>query len=444
MNFQLLLQFPNNWTGSESKMMDSSTQYAKTLLEARLCRMASLDGESVLSLYWTDNPNSHEEVRAEILKLCQNYGIECIEHSSESTHVDLITQVFEKKPEWSHFMKLVAEDFLSPTDYAISCYREVASVKDIDYSFSVNETPGTEFEIYYRNIVEPLGQLEEGSNLLLKYRIAKLENEGFRRKRFLRKYINEFQPNFRFTVDSSSTFEALQNFLAKYPEQNLQNISQDELERFSVDQGAFLREFPQQFYDHRRDFGPEVEVPIKMQFLERGLVNKRYMKPGSRVLDLCSGDMYLPQICYLQSGCTIDCIDNSEASRKLHEDLKLESKGINLYDLSVLSDDSWEKIKEMGPYDVVTFCAAIEHFTLEEQDYIANKVSQVLIPGGVLAGDTILVPLQSLPGHWQHKNEFETENQLANIFEPYFSNVDVFVSHYKTLVDPPVYFICTK
>ena len=66
MNFQLLLQFPNNWTGSESKMMDSSTQYAKTLLEARLCRMASLDGESVLSLYWTDNPNSHEEVRSEI------------------------------------------------------------------------------------------------------------------------------------------------------------------------------------------------------------------------------------------------------------------------------------------------------------------------------------------------------------------------------------------
>ena len=147
MNFQLLLQFPNNWTGSESKMMDSSTQYRKTLLEARLCRMASLDGESVLSLYWTDNPNSHEEVRAEILKLCQNYGIECIEHSSESTHVDLITQVFDKKPEWLHFMKLVAEDFLSPTDYALSCYKEVASVKDIDYSFSVNETPGTEFEI---------------------------------------------------------------------------------------------------------------------------------------------------------------------------------------------------------------------------------------------------------------------------------------------------------
>ena len=168
------------------------------------------------------------------------------------------------------------------------------------------------------------------------------------------------------------------------------------------------------------------------------------MKPGSRVLDLCSGDMYLPEICYLQSGCTVDCIDNSEASRKLHEELKLESKGINLYDLSVLSDDSWEKIKNMGPYDVVTFCAAIEHFTVEEQDYIANKVSQVLIPGGVLAGDTILVPLQSLPGHWQHKNEFETESQLAKIFKPYFSDVDVFVSHYKTLVDPPVYFVCTK
>ena len=141
-------------------------------------------------------------------------------------------QVFDKKSEWFNFMKLVAEDFLSPTDYALSCYKEVDSLSDIDYSFSVNETPGTEFEIYYRDIVKPLGQLTKDSNLLLKYRIAKLENEGFRRKRFLRKYINEFQPNFRFTVDSENSFQMLERFLGENPEQKYKILIKRSLRTF--------------------------------------------------------------------------------------------------------------------------------------------------------------------------------------------------------------------
>ena len=76
MNFQLLLQYPNNWTGRESKMMISSEQHGKTLLEARLSRMASLDGESVFGFHSSFNYVKITELNA-----------------SKSTQVELIMQV---------------------------------------------------------------------------------------------------------------------------------------------------------------------------------------------------------------------------------------------------------------------------------------------------------------------------------------------------------------
>jgi len=444
MKIQLLVHYPTNWTGNPTPVLDSINGARKTLLELQLDKLGHLGLCVVVCLRKMEESSQAEECRERILKICSDYQVETVELETGVSEPGLVSQFFKSRPECEHYLKLVAEDFLAPSSYALQCYREIVdeSHEDLDFAFSVNETPGTEFEIYFRNITGKLEEMKNESPYLLKYRIAKLENRGFHRKRFRRKFINEFVPNFRFTADSQDPLGFLGEFLQASGITALQSIEQADLEEFSIGKKCFLRSFPNQFYDHRNDFGAEVEVPIKMQFLERGLICKRYMKPGHKVLDLCSGDMYLPQICYRKSGCSIHCIDNSETSRKLYEEKGLSDFDIQLHPYSILSDEGWARIRELGPFDVVTFTAAIEHFTEEEQDFLAKNIRDVLKPGGVLAGDTIIVPKQSLPGHWQHKKEFEDEEDLASVFEPYFSDVDVFVSHYESLVDQPVYFVC--
>ncbi len=63
-----------------------------------------------------------------------------------------------------------------------------------------------------------------------------------------------------------------------------------------------------------------------------------------------------------------------------------------------------------GAFDVVTWDAAIEHFTQAEMAAIMAGIQGALVPGGILHGST--VQKSDSWQHHEHEYEFETAAEL--------------------------------
>lgn len=430
MNALLYIDLPSNWTGQNTQVLKPLFQDETSLLEYQLNKLKKQNYDILASIYIKQECDELDTVLT-ILKH-NNVDYEIVKESNAAQRVQ---SAFNKKSNWLNFIKVVCEDFFSPSPYSIEIYN---SLGDEDYTFSVFETLGTNFEIFNKSISTKLSKLNPNSPHNLQYQIAKYDHQLFNRKRHLKDYTNEFVSNFRFTLDGPEAFERLKTYVANH------QFDQSKFQEYCEEHQYFLRTFPTQFYNHRDDFKSAFDTGIKLQYLERGFVCKKYINHNSKVLDICSGDMLLPEMLYSKGSQNIICIDNSEHSHKVYQDLKLEKKGIKLFSHDILTSKGWEKIRENGLFDVITFTAAIEHFTEKQQHFLADEISKSLNDGGVAVGDTCIWYPNSMPGHWQHKNEFYSEQQLADIFTSYFNHVEVFVSEYSDILDQPVYFICKK
>ncbi|PCJ15636.1 MAG: hypothetical protein COB02_17775 [Candidatus Cloacimonadota bacterium] len=431
MNVLLIINLPNNWTNQESQILKPLFKDGTSLLQYQIDKLFKMDATLHASL----QIDKETDLTDKCIHILKKNNVSYKQYNAPTLEAQKIVDAFESNSEWKNLLKVVVEDFFSPSDYAIEIYKDI---KDDDYTFSIFETAGLNFEIFSRSIIPKLLELDTSDKAILQYQIARTQMSSFKRKRYRRKYINEFEPNFRFTLDSNMSYKKLQSYLLK------NDLNEENLKSFSIKENVFLRTFPNQFYNHREDYDGVFDSGSRLQFLERGLICKRHIFRDDRVLDICSGDMLLPELVYTKASKNITCVDNSQTSKEVFEKNQLAKKGIRLLDHSILEVDGWDKIRKDGSYDVVTFTAGIEHFIEEDQHFLAKQISMSLKEGGYLVGDTCMWRPNCVPGHWQHKNEFYSEEQLALIFKPYFSEVEVFLSDYCDMPDLPLYFVCKK
>jgi 2-polyprenyl-3-methyl-5-hydroxy-6-metoxy-1,4-benzoquinol methylase len=436
----LMIDYPQNWLGQCSQFMNPLVDQGSDSLSFVLERCQSSEFPVLVSLWINAKLNSEQsEVLRNLQERLSQAQISTTvlkQDSQTATELHRLAQTFEDYPALQAILKVRPEDFFSPTPQSLDALKELG---EEDYTFSINEPVGMNFEIFSRICVEKLMQLEKADDRPQMV-ICRDCVDDFSRKRYSAGYIDEDQPHYRFTLDSSEATQNLRNFLRVGS-----RLEPESLMDWSQTQKCFLRFFDEPFYNHRTHFDPkEFSNQYIVQFFERGLFGKRYMKRDCKVLDLCCGSMFLAEFFYSTGSSNIVCMDDCEDARELYKSLHLEEKGIQFLKGSILRMQDWDKVNELGAFDVVTWTAAIEHFSLEDQGWILERISQVLKPGGVLLGDTVVFSPQGLPGHWQHKNEITSKEDLDLLLQPYFAKVDTFITFYEEMTFQPIYFVATK
>ena len=143
MNALLFIDLPNNWTGQKSQVLSPLFKDGKSLLEFQIEKLKDSQYDLLVSIHLFEKCEALDEV-LEVLKKHQ------VQHQivESSCSASLrIQSAFDLKSEWKNLIKVVAEDFFSPSPYAQEIYQNLGSE---DYTFSVFETLGLNFEIFYK------------------------------------------------------------------------------------------------------------------------------------------------------------------------------------------------------------------------------------------------------------------------------------------------------
>ena len=136
------------------------------------------------------------------------------------------------------------------------------------------------------------------------------------------------------------------------------------------------------WYDHRMHIVYFDHLRNKSSWIE-SIANVTQVFPmGGKLLDMCSGDAWFSYNFICPKASKIVCIENGEDvmrhATKLHKDKKIEFRKESILDAVV----------ERNCYDVVWIRGAIEHFSLEDQNKIAQIAYAALKPNGYYCGDT--------------------------------------------------------
>jgi SAM-dependent methyltransferase len=145
---------------------------------------------------------------------------------------------------------------------------------------------------------------------------------------------------------------------------------------------------------------------------------------GGRVLDICSGDAFIPYYVYSRRADQIVCVDydfNAASHAKRHH----SKPGIQYLHQSIF-DFEWES----DWFDVVIVRGAIEHFTQEQQQQIFALAKRLLKPSGYFCGDTPANPKTNDRLLDSHEYEWRDEDQMREELSHVFSDVQtqVYVS----------------
>jgi 2-polyprenyl-3-methyl-5-hydroxy-6-metoxy-1,4-benzoquinol methylase len=187
------------------------------------------------------------------------------------------------------------------------------------------------------------------------------------------------------------------------------------------------------WFDHEIDYHM---WPKNLFWIERGVFGRITMTPGCRVLDLCCGDGYFSDVWYSTIAACIDACDNDSDALNFAAQ-KHSNERIRYHRVDVLAD-----ALPGTNYDVVTWFAAIEHFTEDQIVYILQKINSSLNRNGRLIGSTILVEQIGGLRNSQHKREFTSQNDLANVLRRVFTNSHTWVSAYPERLE--CFFQCGK
>lgn len=139
---------------------------------------------------------------------------------------------------------------------------------------------------------------------------------------------------------------------------------------------------------------------------------------GGRLLDICSGDAFIPYNVYSLKAGQIVCVDydaNAAAhARKFHS-----KSNIKYLNRSIFEFDGQD-----NSFDVVVVRGAIEHFTQAQQQQIFSLAKRLLKPGGYFCGDT---PANAVDGDKlldSHEYEWRDEQQMRAELAPVFSEIE--------------------
>lgn len=215
-------------------------------------------------------------------------------------------------------------------------------------------------------------------------------------------------------------------------------MSVDEIERLLGQAKALGESYTQtwgnlgqEWFDHRYDWarGPEY-----WYWMERGIYASRYINEGDRVLDLCCGDgMYA--LFYAHKASVVVGVDRDEKAIG-HARTHYASSQVVFRNKDVFSGD-W------GSFDVVTFFAALEHFTPDNGSALLSAIARCLWPGGRLIGSTPLFPEANqgtVPGH---RNEFNSVEALREFLARAFDDIEIWTSRWSP-IRTEMYFLCRK
>lgn len=153
-------------------------------------------------------------------------------------------------------------------------------------------------------------------------------------------------------------------------------------------------------------------------FVERGLHTAIALPEDANVLELCCGDGFYTRLFYSRRARHITALDYDA-------DVIAYARRYNGTDnIEYQTADIRQGLPE-GPFDMVIWNGAIEHFTPAEIETIMGALKARLRPGGILTGWTIAEIADVGKQLSHHEYEFKSKEDLARFFTPHFSNVKV-------------------
>ncbi len=177
------------------------------------------------------------------------------------------------------------------------------------------------------------------------------------------------------------------------------------------------------WFDHRIDL--YYNWPNNLFWLERGILPRKYMFQGCKILDLFCGDGYYSRYFHSTIAGKIDAIDKDQraiAHAKKHHSHPL----INFAQIDV--------IKENLPgtnYDLILWYEAIEHLSENDYSNVIYKIKTSLSEDGILFGSTPIIKEENLgKNNWEHENEFTSVNQLNHFLSKDFHEISIYTTEY--------------
>jgi ubiquinone/menaquinone biosynthesis C-methylase UbiE len=168
------------------------------------------------------------------------------------------------------------------------------------------------------------------------------------------------------------------------------------------------------WFDHFIDQFWKWPLSRNPQTWERGIFGLLGMKEGCSLLDLCCGGGFIT--CHFYSGraSSIIAVDyDPTAIRHAKRNFKLPNIDFRCSDIRTQMPE--------GKFDNVTWDAGIEYFTRAETHQILRNIRGRLKVNGLLGGYAIVA--KESKSHQDHKQEFSSREQLADLLKQYFDNV---------------------
>lgn len=137
-----------------------------------------------------------------------------------------------------------------------------------------------------------------------------------------------------------------------------------------------------------------------------------------KILDLCSGNAFLPYYIYSNRASEVVCVDNDYNAAQ--NALRLHRKPNIKYFYDDIFNFKWPE----NYFDVVVIRGAIEHFTQDQQHKIFKKAYGLLKPGGYFCGDTPAAFDREDKMLSSHEYEWQDEAQMTEELSSIFKNID--------------------
>lgn len=166
----------------------------------------------------------------------------------------------------------------------------------------------------------------------------------------------------------------------------------------------------------------------KVHFLERGFFNNYFIKKNANVLEFCSGDGFYTSMFYSQKAKKVVAVDYSASAVSFSK--RWNAKSNILYiQKNLLELDTFKENEFSALYDNIIFDACIDRFDVAEFGNILEFIKGRLEKNGYLTGYV------TQGNYHLTKNPIKSKEQLAELFNPFFMNVEVYSSVYDDRVN---------
>ena len=177
------------------------------------------------------------------------------------------------------------------------------------------------------------------------------------------------------------------------------------------------------WFDHRHHMmNPEEES--KNSWLESTSLVLRVLPENGKILNYCAGDAYFDYQFFRHMASEITCIDIDDSNEYKNHLIKKHS---STPEIEYLYDDILTHQPKEDYYDVIIMRSAIEHFSLENQILLFQKIKKAMKKTGWFCGDTPANPNRDNSElHSAHEYEWKDENEARDVLNKHFDEVHVY------------------